>query len=74
MKGLKKLRKARGMTQDEAAEALGKHTVWLARRERGETDVKVAELLAIAALYGMSDAQILELVREWHEAQGADKE
>ena len=52
---LEKLREARidaGLTQVEAAEALGVHQSWLSKSETGERRIDVIELERLAALYG----------------------
>ena len=60
---LREIREGLGYCQEDVTQELGVSIAWLSRRERGETALKVSELLALARLYDLTDAQILELVR-----------
>jgi DNA-binding XRE family transcriptional regulator len=52
-KQLRDARLARKLTQAQAAEAAGIHSVQLSRVERGATNVTITTLVALATAYGM---------------------
>lgn len=57
---LKKAREAAGLTQNEAADELGKPQSFISKIEQGERRLDVIELKVIADLYGQSLDYFLE--------------
>ncbi len=51
---LRAARKSAGMSQSQAALALGKHQSYVAKSESGERRIDVIEAKRFAALYGVS--------------------
>jgi DNA-binding XRE family transcriptional regulator len=57
---LRKLREARGFSQERAAERIGIHAKHLLRVEQGDANVTIATLVAAAIAYGV---QVRDLFR-----------
>ena len=57
---LKEVRLARGMTQEFVAESLGVSRQAVSKWETGSADPSTGNLLALAKLYGVSAADLLE--------------
>lgn len=51
---LKAERVAKGLTQQQLAEKLGKNRLWYAKRENGSVSLGANELLEIASVLGIS--------------------
>ena len=56
-------RTQRGMTQEYVAEQLGVSRQAVSKWEMGQSDPSTANLLALAKLFGISPAQLLETVQ-----------
>ncbi|GAB2948191.1 helix-turn-helix domain-containing protein [Hafnia psychrotolerans] len=59
---LKKARQAKGMTQIQLAEMLGKHQSFVAKFENGERRLDVVEFAHIARLLGVNALETLEKI------------
>ncbi|MEW6774690.1 MAG: helix-turn-helix transcriptional regulator [Bdellovibrionota bacterium] len=57
---LREIRLSLGATQEEAAEAIGIHPIYLQRMEGGKTNVSVGILKAISIAYGVPIPQLFE--------------
>lgn len=57
---LRTLRKAKGFSQTDVAEALDKDQSAIARWERGEAEPRLSELLLLAKLYGCALGNLVE--------------
>ncbi|MBK7755150.1 MAG: helix-turn-helix transcriptional regulator [Deltaproteobacteria bacterium] len=60
---LRRARGAAGLTQDQAATAIGVARTTLVAIEKGERRLKMAELVALAELYRVSSASLLQAER-----------
>lgn len=59
---MKAAREAKNFTQDEVGEALGKYWSTISKMENGHVFIKLADVRAMALLYGMSDTATQEAV------------
>ena len=57
---MRKLRKAKRLSQTDVAELLHKDQSAIARWERGEAEPRLSELLALAELYGCALGNLVE--------------
>jgi transcriptional regulator with XRE-family HTH domain len=55
-------REANGLTQEQVAQRLGKHQVWVARVESGERRIDVVEFLDLAHAIGFDPMPILQRI------------
>ena len=61
MKNVRELRLARGMTQAQLAEAAGVNQATVSKVERGETNITIDKIEAIAAALRVSPVQLFDL-------------
>ena len=59
---LKQARKARGITQMQLAEALGRPQSFIAKSESGERRLDVVEFVHLARLVGLDVEDVLKLI------------
>jgi len=64
MQNIKRARHARGLTQDEVADALDVSRITIGKWERGDWNPEVAKLPRIANFFGMTLGQVLDH-EEW---------
>ena len=57
---LRKLRKSRGWTQDDMAEASGFHRNYIGMAERGERNVSLKNITIFARVFEISVSELLE--------------
>lgn len=60
---LKNARKARGITQAQLAEALGKPQSFIAKVENGERRLDVVEFVHLARLVGLEPSEIIGRIK-----------
>jgi transcriptional regulator with XRE-family HTH domain len=59
---IRSLRQGRGLSQERLAELAGVHRTYLSSLERGERNVSLDNIYAIAAALGVSPAELFEQV------------
>lgn len=64
MRNLKQIREQKGLTQLQAAMALGIHPAVLSRWENGHNVPSIEVLPEIQALYGLTDSELVKLIKE----------
>lgn len=57
---VRKLRKARGLSQEELAEITGLHRTYIGGIERGERNVAILNILRLAKALGVLASELLE--------------
>lgn len=65
---LKNARKARGITQAQLAEALGKPQSFIAKVENGERRLDVVEFVYLARLVGVDVAEVVQTLVKTNES------
>ncbi|MDV5355670.1 helix-turn-helix transcriptional regulator [Enterobacter asburiae] len=60
---LKQARKARGITQMQLAEALGRPQSFIAKSESGERRLDVVEFVHLARLVGLTVEDVLKIIK-----------
>lgn len=64
---IRNLRRAKGLSQEELAAACGLHRTYVGSVERGERNVTLSTLEALAPTLGVSVAQLLTPPRDQHD-------
>lgn len=59
-----KKRKAKGLRLRQVAEHMGRSITWVQRIEKGDRDLRMAELLSFAQLYKVNPNDLLQEVEE----------
>jgi len=57
---VRRLRKGKGLSQEELAEVCGYHRTYIGGIERGERNITIATLEALAGALGVEPVQLLE--------------
>ena len=60
-------REARGLRQEDVAQALGQNQMWMQRVELGERRIDVIEFVALATIIGFDPRSVIKKLYDMHD-------